>query len=279
MKKLSALLSMILLAAMCLVPCAHAGQSGAWIGTLTCIGMTEDDVKQWTADVAAAEGKESPYVNPNTIIFYDSLDSMILALKSGKIDRFSIGGMTARYAAEHNDGLAYVDRQHKPVLGYCIAMPEEGGEMIERIDAAISAMKADGVIEALQAEYFDGQGAEEPIAVALPEWDGAETIRIAVTGDLPPMDLILADGTPAGFNTAFLVELSNRLKVNFELVSIHTSARAVVLSSGVVDALFWTRGVFDEDGNELPYPLDRMEGITVSKPYLQESRDAVTRQE
>ena len=34
---------------------------GARIGALTCIGMTEDDVKQWTADVAAAEGKDTPY--------------------------------------------------------------------------------------------------------------------------------------------------------------------------------------------------------------------------
>ena len=42
---------------------------GARIGALTCIGMTEDDVKQWTADVAAAEGKDTPYVNDNTIVF------------------------------------------------------------------------------------------------------------------------------------------------------------------------------------------------------------------
>ena len=91
------------------------------------------------------------------------------------------------------------------------------------------------------------------------------------------MDVILADGTPAGFNTAFLAALSRRVGVNFELVSVQSSARAEALASGMVDALFWTRGVYDQDGNALPYPLDRMEDIVVSAPYLMDSRDAVTR--
>ena len=65
--------------------------------------------------------------------------------------------------------------------------------------------------------------------------------------------------------------------MNFELVSVQSSVRAEALASGTVDALFWTRGVYDQDGNALPYPLDRMEDIVVSVPYLMDSRDAVTR--
>lgn len=270
-------LVLALMLAMSLVFSAPA--EGTRIGTLTCIGMTEDDVKQWTSDIAAAEGKETPDVNDNTIIFYDNLQAMLLALNSGEIDRISIGSLAARYIAERNEGLVFAGRQHNTVLGYSIAMLEENSAWIEEIDSAIADMKDDGTIDALRARYIDELGASDPEAVELPVIEGADTIRIAVTGDLPPMDVILADGMPAGFNTAFLAELSERVGMNFELVSVESSARAVALSSGTVDALFWTRGTYDQDGNALPYPLDRMEGTVVSAPYLLDSRDAVSREE
>ena len=88
---------------------------------------------------------------------------------------------------------------------------------------------------------------------------------------------VKADGTPAGFNTAFLAALSDRAGVNFEPVSVESSARAMALSSGTVDALLWTRGTYDQEGNALSYPLDRMEGIVCSTPYLIDSHDAVSR--
>ena len=239
--------------------------------------MTEDDVKQWTADVAKVEGKETPFVNDNSIIFYYNLQAMLLALNSGEIDRLSIGSLTARYIAERNEGLVFANRKHNAVLGYSIAMLEENSRWIEKINEAIATMQNNGTLDMLMALYIENLGASEPEPVALPAIEGADTIRIAVTGDLPPMDVILADSMPAGFNTAFLAKLSEFVGVNFELVSIESSARAVALSSGVVDALFWTRGVYDAEGNSLPYPLDRMEGITVSTPYLMDSRDAVFR--
>ena len=251
---------------------------GARIGALTCIGMTEEDVKQWTADVAAAEGKATPYVNDNTIVFYDNLQTMLLALNSGEIDRMSIGSLTANYIAARNEGLVCANRQHNAVLGYSIAMLGENGAWIETINSAIADMLGDGTLDALKAQYIDNLGTADPEPVALPDIEGALTLRIAVTGDLPPMDVILADGTPAGFNTAFLAALSQRIGVNFELVSVQSSARAEALASGVVDALFWTRGVYDQDGNALPYPLDRMEGIAISTPFLMDSRDAVDRE-
>ena len=272
-------LAMMLCVAMMCTCLAERATGGARIGALTCIGMTEEDVKQWTEDIAGAEGKETPYVNNNTIIFYDNLQSMILALIDGEIDRFSIGSSTASYIAERNENLVFNNRQHNAVLGYSIAMLSENSEQIEDIDRAIADMREDGTLNAFRIQYIDNLGTADPEPVVMPVIEGADTVRIAVTGDLPPMDVILEDGTPAGFNTAFLAELSRRVGVNFELVSIDSSARALTLSSGKVDALFWTRGTYDEDGNELPYPLDRMEGIAVSIPYLIESRDSVSRKE
>lgn len=59
--------------------------------------MTECDVKQWTFDIASYEGNDIPYVNPHRIVFFDDLNSMVLGLKSGEIDRLSVGMMVAQY--------------------------------------------------------------------------------------------------------------------------------------------------------------------------------------
>ena len=68
--------------------------------------------------------------------------------------------------------------------------------------------------------------------------DNAETIRVGVTGDLPPIDYVDEAGIPAGFNTAVLAEISRRIVKNIELVSIESGARSIALSeySGAVAA-------------------------------------------
>ena len=119
-------------------------------------------------------------------------------------------------------------------------------------------------------------GKGEPAAMPMPVIDGAPTIKVAVTGDMPAMDFVTADGKPAGFNVAFLSELSKRINKNIELVDVDAGARSAALSSGQVDALFWVIGVYDQEGKALPYPLDNVKGLAVSIPYLMDSRVGVT---
>lgn len=64
-----------------------------------------------------------------------------------------------------------------------------------------------------------------------------------MTGALPPMDYVSADGSFAGFNTAILAEIGKRLERNIELVQVDSLGRALALAQGNVDVVFWTRGV------------------------------------
>jgi polar amino acid transport system substrate-binding protein len=109
----------------------------------------------------------------------------------------------------------------------------------------------------------------DPVAKELPHFDGARTIKIGVTGDLPPMDFVAADGKAAGFNIALLTEIANRAKVNFEIVQIETGARAMALSSGKVDVVFWTKGatcaVCNTTGTE------KVEGSLVTESYFSDT--------
>ena len=125
---------------------------------------------------------------------------------------------------------------------FAFLMMADNAALRDEFDAAIAAMKADGTLERLVKEQIDDliDGGEiKPIA--LPKIDGAETVKVAVTGALPPMDYVAADGTPAGFNTAVLAEIGQRTGKNIELVVVDSLGRAAALASGTVDAVFWTR--------------------------------------
>ena len=203
------------------------------------------------------------------------MNEMIMALKGKQIERFAAPGRVGAYIVKHNDDLKLIDNNLKPILGYSMAMQEKSADQIAEINTAITAMREDGTLAKLTKENISDLKGADPVPVALPVIDGAPTLRVAVTGDMPAMDCILADGTPAGFNVAFLSELSNRINKNIELVSIESAARGSALSSGQVDALFWVIGTYDQEGNALPYPLDSMKGVSISLPYLMDSRVGV----
>lgn len=247
------------------------------VGALMPIGLDEEGYKRWTENIAQSEGRPAGYVAPRTVVFFDDMNSMVAALKNKQIDRFATAKVVSNYIVARNDDLKVIDDNFKPILGYSMAMQEKSAAQIEEINAAINAMREDGTLKKLIKENIADLAGKDPVATPIPVIEGAETIKVAVTGDMPAMDVILADGTPAGFNVAFLGELGKRINKNFELVSINSAARSTALTSGQVDALFWVVGTYDQNGNALPYPLDNMKGVAVSTPYLMDSRVGVAR--
>ena len=193
----------------------------------------------------------------NKIIYYDTLDALLMALNAGDINTIEIYESVARYLCATNENLmigpgfdadkvseTFAELIQNSINGndFAFLMMESNAELRDEFNAAIAAMKADGTLDRLVKEQIDDliDGGEiKPIA--LPHFDGAETVKIAVTGALPPMDYVAADGTPAGFNTAVLAEIGQRAGKNIELVVVDSLGRAAALASGAVDAVFWTR--------------------------------------
>ena len=83
------------------------------------------------------------------------------------------------------------------------------------------------------------------------------------------LDYVLPDGRPAGFNTAVLSEISERIGKNIELVQIESAARAAALTSGQVDVVFWV--VVPADGSDRPKDFDTPAGVAVTEPYYQDA--------
>ena len=244
------------------------------IGVLTMLGTTEEELVSYFDTVGLAtqaltqagkasgvmaekNGQEMPENIPTEVIFYDSLDAMLMALNAGDINTMSIYNATADYLVANNDklvkGLTYDydpngnDFSTTMLRGllsnsFSFMMMEGREDLRDAFSEAITAMQDDGTLDRFIKEQMravvDGKQIE---AIEMPVIEGAETIKVAITGSLPPMDYVAADGTAAGYNTAVLAEISRRIGKNIELVVVDSVGRAAALASGTVDAVFWTR--------------------------------------
>ncbi|MBQ7594428.1 MAG: transporter substrate-binding domain-containing protein [Synergistaceae bacterium] len=259
-----------------LMLCSSSFAAPAKVGVLSPAGRDENDVIKWTENVYDAESRARMFRNSSKIVIFDEMNAMIMALRAGHIDRFTAGAYTAEYIAARNPDFVFALSTRNVIMGLSIALNEKDKSKLYDINKAILSMKNDGTLERLTRENITELGENDPIATELPKIDGAETMKIAITGDAPPMDCILADGRPAGFNTAFLAELSRRTGKNIQLVQVSAGARQAAISSRKVDAVFWTRSIYNLKREILPYPLDKMAGVVISEPYLLEGRATVS---
>ena len=147
----------------------------------------------------------------------------------------------------------------------------------KEFNAAISAMDNDGTLDKLARKYITELNGE-PEAVKMSNFKGAETIKVAVTGDLPPIDFIAADGKPTGYHTAIISEIGRRLKKNIQLISVEAGGRSAALASGRADVIFWYRNT---DTSKIPASKfknvlrDTNSGVILSLPYYEWDTDLV----
>ena len=228
-------------------------------GTLSVLNVTEDEYKDmYRARIKAMRilTDSDPTLQDTEGVYFDSLDAMQMALEAGDIDYMNIPKSTADYLIARNDKMelpensyneGILDDEDKAFLerlnstGFAFMMREDSEKLRDDFDDALEDMEEDGTLDKLIKEHItDVIGGKEPKAVEF-EDKGDETIKVAVTGDLPPMDYVSADGSFAGFNTAILAEIGKRLNKKIELKQIDSAARAISLSSNEADVVFWTR--------------------------------------
>ncbi len=198
-----------------------------------------------------------------TLKLYDNLASILMALQAGEIDEILLTKPTAEYIISMNPEFEICCAQRTAGSYLAFGFKKLDGMIFQRkFTTAIRNMRKDGTLDELTRRYCANPGQDSLEAVKFDEFPGAETVRVAVTGDLPPMDFIAEDGTPAGFSTAVLAEIGRRLKVNIKTVHVDTGARTVALMSGRVDAVFWYQFLKGTD-----YQPDAPEDVIFSEAY------------
>lgn len=238
-------------------------QDEALLGILSKLGITEEEL-----NTDLAESSELQIFS--AFKFFDTLSSMLDAFGSGRIAAFSVDNYTANYLLSRADQYILFQPSVIPVydLNFSMLLREEDSDLCGRISEAIRDMKADGTLETLKKKYIDDCiTGTDPEAVKPEHFDGAQTLRVALTGDRPPMDYISVAGEPIGFNTALVSEIARRLKMNAEFLSVDSGARAAALSSKMCDAVFWSES--GDFNNREGYDKEDMPEYTIiTESYL-----------
>lgn len=196
--------------------------------------------------------------------YYDSLSLMQLALHKGEINSIATPEFVGEYLMRNNSEykLRGFFMGRLPIALAC-GFLKENKELCDKFSKAIKDMGDEGKIGILARDYITGPASLNPPAVKIDTFEDANTVTVALTGDLPPLDYIAADGTPAGFNTAVLAEIGRRLHVNIKPVVVETGARATALKSGRADVVFWFQVFTGYDAVQQDIP----EGVITSTPY------------
>jgi len=272
MKKLGTILFGCILMGTVLVGCG--GQQGnkagdkdttAKIGTITHLNVSEARFN----DIMKKIDDEAGVKLYHDYGYYDRLASMLMAFESNSVQEMSLYNSVAQYLMDRNDKLIIVEHKNMKLEdSFCCAVRKEDQQLKAELDKAIGDMKQDGTLDKLIKDYItDLKKDEEPPVVPVSGTNGKK-LKIAITGDLPPLDLVLADGTPAGFNTAVLSEIGRRLGRDIELVQVDSAARAAALESKRVDVVFWV--AVPKGDSKVPADIDKPQNMEMTTPYYQD---------
>lgn len=188
---------------------------------------------------------------------YTNLASMILGLNTGKVEYLLVPTSVANYLKAQDDTLTVAPGGKGVPTEIRMAVRKEDGKLYEILEEGITSLKDNGTLERLVDNYItnisvDGEGFENAKA--------GEAYVVGVTGDLPPMDYVAADGRPFGFNVALMNEIAKAKGVSFTFIQVDADARLVALTSKRIDVIFWY-------GNVEGYSSQREELLVTSSYY------------
>ena len=238
------------------------------LGMITPLNATEENMEGVFSKIEEKAGVKDSHHLPK---FFDSLSLMQMGIESGNIDAISLYNSVANYVVTTDNKFEIVPNAalNKISYSFCFAVRKDDAQLKADLDKIVEEMKADGTLDKLINDYITGVDANNIPKVEIPKTEGAETLKVGVTGDLPPLDLILPDNSPAGFNTAMLAEVAKRLNRNIEVIQIESGARAAALNSKLIDVVFWA--IVPLGNDDIPKDIDKPEGVELSVPYFKDS--------
>ena len=237
------------------------------LGMITHLNVTEQKLDE---TYNAFIEKAGLHLKKYKLTFFDSLSTMEAGAESGTVDQISTYNCVAKYITATNNKFEILQDLQAAGLtdSFCFATRKDDAQLKSELDKAITEMKSDGTLDKLVDEYITNVKPDNIPKVDIQKIDGAQTIKVGITGDVPPLDLILPDNSATGFNTAILAEIGKRLNRNIELVQIDSGARSAALSSGQIDVVFWAIVPVSEN---IPKDIDKPEGLEFSEPYFKDN--------
>ena len=239
------------------------------IGVITHLNASEENYNNLMQKLEKSYRPSKANLSAN-YKYFNTLTEMQLALESRQIDMLSTYACVADYMIQRNPNMEIVPSERVLSDSFCFAFRNGDTMLKEAFDDAIKTLTDNGTLTNLSKTYIvDLKDKKEPPAVEMPHIDGADTIKVAVTGDLPPFDYVDSNGKPAGFNTALLAEISKIIGKNIEIISVDSASRAAILTSKGADVVFWV--CVPNDNPIIPANIDCPDGMALSQPYYSEN--------
>ena len=211
--------------------------------------------------------------------FYDSLPQMLMALSRGDINEMILPDFVAEYLMKINPSYVPCCVSNSGQMTLCFGFMKNRQHLLARWNQAILSMRNDYTLSGLFQKYVKNFPPDESYdaiygisqkqrrrqrRITFDVFPSAQMVKVAVTGDLPPVDFVDDEGFAAGYSTAVLAEIGRRLKLNIEIVQVDTASRTAAIVSGKADVVFWY-----EISNMTDEYLDVPKEILISEPYLE----------
>jgi len=208
---------------------------GKTVGTIVWFGVTDD--------VLTGMFREAYQVNIAEMKSFDSEAALVMALDTGKIDaawlRDFQAGVYVKQVDKYNMFSAAFDKTLAGSARMVAAVNGQAAEDLTKINEALAQLKEEGVLAELQQEYItDFDFSKNYESIAMPNFAGAPTYKLSVSGSMVPLDYIAADGNPTGFSIALLAKVSELTGFNFELVTLGFGTDRMELTAGKIDYIF-----------------------------------------
>ena len=255
-------LFVLLAAAVMVLSACTAYADGVKLGMLMPAKLVAgiDEATQDVNDIILWDLKKTAHKAGTMPRFYGNFAAMIMAMNAGELDEFAVSQPVGEYIIAVNPDFSVACATRITGSAFVFGFrAENGGAMRDKFNAALADMST---LDTLKLKYCSNPGKCDPDTVQFESFPDADTVKIAVTGDLPPLDFVAADGNAAGFNTAILSEIGRRTKINIKLVYVETAARTTALTSGRADCIFWYQ-LYNDSKNQPDAP----EGVIFSEPY------------
>ncbi len=275
------IISFALVLALTLGACAHAEEEIDTVGFLARLGTTPEEFYMLMKNSWATKGWVILGGDHSTsrAIFYDSLMLMQMALNRNEIQEMILPDFVAEYLLRVNDSYTPSCISNSSKMGLCFGFMKGNEQLAAKWNSALAYLRNNWILASLEKKYIqefpkndseydyvygkDPRKKKRKDRITFEHFDGAETIKVAVTGDMPPADFVDAEGFPAGYSMAVLSEIGKFLKVNIFTVNVNASARTAALVSGRADVVFWY-----EVNRQAEFQPDVPDDVILSEPYL-----------
>lgn len=223
-----------LLMAVVLVACAFVGCSPAKEVTINSVedlnGLVLGCQNGTTGETWVLENcTESTVENGKYKAYKTGMDAA-MDLKNGRIDAIVLDQLPAEQIVKDNKSLEILDLGFE-AENYAIAVAKNN-DLLNQINDALKAIKADGRYDALVAAFMPADG-EVKVPAHL-ELTGDKTLKVGTNAGFPPFEY--AEGEDiVGFDISLSEEIAKELGVKLEVVNMEFDSLIAALQSGAVD--------------------------------------------